>query len=80
MKNLKVEAIAIFQQGIFPPLDVLGSFTRRSELFLDATEVIRRKLLRQVLCKQKNEEAIDILNKEIQKTSTNAELLRSLNK
>lgn len=71
---------SLLEQGIFPPLDVLGSFTRRSELFLDATEVMRRKLLRQVLCKQKNEEAIDILNKEIQKTSTNAELLRSLNK
>lgn len=69
---------SLLEQGIFPPLDILGSFTRRSELFLNDTEINRRRLLRQVLCKQKNEEAIDILLKEVQKTSNNFDLLQSL--
>lgn len=61
---------------IFPAIDVVASGTRKEELLLDAQEAPLIWAVRRVLSNANNpERSMDMLNKSLSQTETNAEFL-----
>ncbi|MHC4472077.1 MAG: transcription termination factor Rho [Planctomycetota bacterium] len=64
---------------IWPAVDVSRSGTRKEELLLDPEELKRVWILRKVLNDMSPVEAMELLKEKIERTSSNAEFLMSLN-
>jgi len=69
----------LFQQRIYPSIDINKSATRREELILDPEELKRIWLLRKALHELKPEDAMQLLISKLSKTKTNAEFLIGIN-
>jgi len=69
----------ISDMRLYPAIDLVKSGTRREELLLTKNELNRMYVLRQYLKTLSPVQAIETLRKKMQATSTNAELLNSMN-
>jgi transcription termination factor Rho len=67
-------------RGIFPAIDVTRSSTRKVELLVPESELVRIRLLRRVLYEMNAMEAMELLIERMRKTKTNEEFLDSLNR
>lgn len=68
----------LFNQRIFPAIDINLSKTRREELLLDEDTLNKSWILRKVLSKSSPADAIELLIERLSKTKTNKEFLESM--
>ncbi|MDA1191615.1 MAG: transcription termination factor Rho [Candidatus Poribacteria bacterium] len=68
----------LFEERIFPPLDVLKSKTRREELLLEPKTLDKVWILRKFLNKMSAAECIELFQERMRKTRTNEEFLESM--
>ena len=64
---------------VFPAVDILSSSTRRDDLLLDKDTLNRMWILRRYLSDMNSFEAMDFLQKRMNNTKNNQELLLSMN-
>lgn len=64
---------------IFPAVDITASSTRRDDLLLDKDTLNRMWILRKYLSDMNSIEAMEFINDRMEKTSSNEELLLSMN-
>jgi len=68
----------LFDQRVFPAIDIKLSKTRREELLLDKDTLNKSWILRKVLSKLSPADAIELLRDRLGKTKTNKEFLESM--
>lgn len=68
----------LFDQRIFPAIDIIHSKTRREELILDKDTLNKSWILRKVLSKLSTADAIELLIDRLGRTKTNKEFLKSM--
>ena len=64
---------------IFPAVDITASSTRRDDLLLDKDTLNRMWILRKYLSDMNSLEAMEFIKDKMEKTSSNQELLLSMN-
>jgi len=69
---------ALFEERVFPPLDVHKSKTRREELLMDADTLGKVWVLRKAISKMSPAESIDLFQQQMKKSKTNEEFLESM--
>jgi transcription termination factor Rho len=70
----------ISNKRIYPAIDLVASSTRRDDLLHDSTTLQRMWILRKHLSEMNPIEAIEFVEKNIQRTISNEEFLMSMNK
>lgn len=65
---------------LFPAIDILNSGTRKDELLLDEKTLNIQRKFRAMMTKNGNEYAVEYLRKFMMNTSSNKELIDSLDK
>ncbi len=70
----------LFQRRIYPAIDIKRSNTRREELLVASEDLAKIWILRKVLNELNTTEAMELLIEKIQKTKTNKEFLKNMNK
>ncbi len=70
---------SLANKRMYPAIDLIKSSTRREDLLLDKDTLQRMFILRNHLADMKPEEAMDFMRKQMLQTSSNDELLSSMN-